>query len=119
MVFGPAPDKGSVLSGPSRLPTPPPGVKTPESPTPSAPVVSQADFDAVQSLYNKHKVTTNCAEIQHIVREISKYLGDGKLVPEGARYSVLYPAKKADPTISDLPTDRITRIKEARQKCFT
>jgi len=99
---------------------------TPSSPPPRLPGgirhedqrTAQTGFEAVQTLYNKHKSTDNCAEISRIVADISAYAGNQQPVPEDARYSVRFPSIKPNPTIGDLVTDRITRIKSVKAQCF-
>ncbi|HWR20945.1 MAG TPA: hypothetical protein VN444_03685 [Verrucomicrobiae bacterium] len=100
-------------------PTPPPVEATFKSGTRrESPRTAQMDYDAVQALYGKHKRTDDCTEIRRIVAEISEYAGNQQPVPQDARYSVRFPSMKADPTIADLVTDRITRVRSVKAECF-
>lgn len=83
-----------------------------------SPRTAQMDYDAVQALYSKHKSTYDCTEIRRIVAEISEYAGNQQPVPQDARYSVRFPSTKANPTMADLVTDRITRIRKGKAECF-
>lgn len=73
---------------------------------------------AIQAFYNEHKSRRTCMQYREIVKKISAYVGKTELVPEHMRYTVRYPSKKDTPTISDLATDRITRVKQVRSECF-
>jgi hypothetical protein len=76
------------------------------------------EFEAIQEIYNEHKSETTCVEYRNMVEQIRVFDGSPNPVPESFRYTILYPSKKAMPTISDLATDRITRIKRVRSQCF-
>jgi hypothetical protein len=80
--------------------------------------VAQATYDKIQTLYAQHKTTTRCDEIRRLVSGIETYLGDRSLVPSAFSATVQYPAPLPSPTIADLATDRITRIKGVRPACF-
>lgn len=85
-----------------------------------------ADYDAVQALYIQAKPADTCREFRRIVEQMQLYLGNDRLVPESHRYTVRHssttvgrpPSAMSNPTISDLATDRITRIKNANPECF-
>ncbi|MBU0909102.1 MAG: hypothetical protein KKA54_20345 [Proteobacteria bacterium] len=76
------------------------------------------DYEAVHALYGQSRPADNCVEIRDIVEHIRLYVGNERLVPESFRYTVRYPTPKSVPTISDLATDRITRIKNTKSQCF-
>ena len=85
-----------------------------------------ADYDAVQALYIQAKPADTCPELRRIVEQIRLYLGNDRLVPASYRSTVRYssttvgrrPPAMSNPTISDLATDRITRIKNMNLECF-
>lgn len=77
-----------------------------------------ADFESVQAIYNRSKSAKTCVQFRRIVEEIRLYVGNKRSVPESFKYSVLYPSKKSNPTISDLAIDRITRVKRINSQCF-
>jgi len=87
-------------------------------PPPKKPEISQVDFDAVQQIYVALRTTVDCREIKHLVDRLTAYYTNTNLVPENARYSVLYPTKKEVPTIADLARDRVIRIQGAKRDCF-
>ena len=79
-----------------------------------------ADYDAVQAAYRQAKARgQTCGAYRRIVEKIRLYIGNPRLVPERSRYSVRYPSTKVTPTISDLATDRILRIKNVDRQCFS
>lgn len=90
-----------------------------EQPRPRPHTYNQAAYDSVQALYVKHKAASACGEIRHLVSGIEAYLGNRDLVPPDAIYTVRNPTLVRAPTISDLATDRIIRIKSVRTDCFT
>jgi hypothetical protein len=99
------------------------GVETIETDngTPQARTQTRAaleEYEAIQGIYKKHKSETTCVEYRNMVEQIRVFDGSSNLVPESFRYAILYPSKKAMPTISDLVIDRITRIKRVRSQCF-
>lgn len=75
-------------------------------------------YEVIQAQYAKHKKENDCTDLRNIVEKIRVYSDSDYLVPEGFRYSVRYPSIKARPTISDLVTDRIGRIKRVKSQCF-
>ena len=84
----------------------------------AAAIVSQVDYDTLQALYDGHKRVADCRTIAGIVSSIEAFVSNPNLVPAEAQSTVRYPSLKESPTIGDLATDRITRIKRARADCF-
>jgi len=76
------------------------------------------DYEAVQALYSQAKSAHTCVEFRRIVEQIRLSVGNDRLVPESFRYTVTNPSTKPTPTISDLATDRIIRIKNINTQCF-
>ena len=92
--------------------------KSVDKPPLKKPMVSQADYNAVQQIYGAHKLTDDCSEIKRIAKRLTRYYSNNNLVPEDARYSVLYPSKKKVPTIADLARDRYIRVRRVKRTCF-
>lgn len=77
-----------------------------------------SDSDAIQQLYNRHKKTTDCMINRQLVAGIQAYIGNRLPLPDKLSGTILFPAAKANPTVSDLAADRIQRIKDVRSACF-
>ena len=79
-----------------------------------------ADYEAVQAIYIQAKAKgQTCVHYRNVVEKIRLHVGNPRLVPESFRYSVKFPSTKDTPTISDLATDRILRIKNVSTQCFS
>ncbi len=76
------------------------------------------DYDAVQALFSRAKPLEDCARLRRIAAEIQTYADNRRLVPESFIYTVRYPSVKPSPSIGDLATDRILRIRRSKSACF-
>lgn len=110
-------NEAKILFRPAHPVKPAVSVKGPE---PAAEILKLAlvDYEAVQALYLQARQSQSCVDYRRIVEHIRVYVGNKRPVPENFRYTVRYPTTKPMPTISDLATDRITRITQANSKCF-
>jgi hypothetical protein len=90
----------------------------PPKPTAPAENYSQADYDAVQAIYEKRKTARSCEDAKQLVSRIREYFGNQHLVPPKLIDTVRYPSPVPKPTIGDFARDRVARIRDARPACF-
>jgi hypothetical protein len=101
------------------LPTPGSGRAGSAPPAPDdIPSSGQAAYDAVQALYGRGRGEKECVVLRRIVDQMRAYSKHDALVPEKAANTILYPSKIPQPRISDLVTDRVTRLRAIHASCF-
>ena len=91
-----------------------------------APIAAESpnDYDDLQALYVRYRALgvrqdrLVCPTVLEIVAGLEKYTGHLSLVPADRQRTVLFPSPKDEPTIGDLASDRILRIKKAMKQCF-
>jgi len=101
-------------------PSPQPTGASPPPAQPTAPAenYSQADYDAVQAIYERRKTARSCEDAKQLVSRIREYFGNQHLVPPKLIDTVRYPSPVPKPTIGDFARDRVARIRDARPACF-
>ena len=76
-------------------------------------------YDAVQAMYGHVKNSNiTCSNLRNFVEQMQVYRDSMLPVPADKAYSVRNPSTKPNPTIGDLVTDRVMRMKSVRKECF-
>ena len=107
-----------VTEKPAPSPQQAPAPAPQSAPAPAPNDYSQADYDAVQSIYDRRQNAKTCVDVKRLVSRIQQQIGNQHLVPPKYVDTIQYPAPIGKPTITDLARDRIARIKDARPKCY-
>ncbi|XLS27418.1 hypothetical protein ACJD0Z_09435 [Flavobacteriaceae bacterium M23B6Z8] len=79
-------------------------------------------YNSVQNIYlnaPRRQSTTpaDCQVIKNLIAKLEPYKRYGEAVPAKWAYTVNYPTKKANPSIGDLATDRISRLQQLNAGC--
>jgi hypothetical protein len=79
-------------------------------------------YDEVQNIYltaprKQFISSSDCARINAVITKLGRYQNNSALVPSKWVYTIMYPAKKANPTIADLARDRMARLTQLRSSC--